>query len=303
MAVWWERIWGAVVAVVSFSFYTVNTLVWALPIFFFSVFKLIPIQILRTNLTRLLDTCASAWVSVNSVIQILFGRMKIHISGDMKLSPKDWYLVLANHQSWVDIVVLQRVFNKKLPFLKFFLKNELKYVPVLGLAWWALDFPFMRRYSKSYLAKNPHLKGKDLETTKKACEKFKHKPVSIMNFVEGTRFTPVKHEKQASPYQGLLKPKSGGIGYVFTVMGEQLHKVVDVTIHYPQKIPTFWHFLSGRVKDVYLHVNVYDVTKELVGDYTKDKEYKKSLHKWVNTVWSDKESTLKLLETQANTSR
>ena len=59
------------------------------------------------------------------------------------------YLVLANHQSWVDIPVLQRVFNRRIPLLRFFLKRQLFWVPVLGLAWWALDFPFMRRSTRA----------------------------------------------------------------------------------------------------------------------------------------------------------
>ena len=157
----------------------------------------------------------------------------------------------------------------------------------------------MKRYTKSQLAKKPHLKGKDLETTKRSCEKFKYKPVSVMNFIEGTRFTPEKHAKQNSPFNGLLKPKSGGIGFVLTVMGEQLHKVVDVTIYYPKQIPTFWHFLSGRIRDVYLHVDVHNIEQELLGDYEKDKEYKKRVHSWVNGVWQSKQHTLMNLQQTA----
>jgi hypothetical protein len=88
-------------------------------------------------------------------------------------------------------------------------------------------------------------------------------------------------------------------------MGEQLHKVIDVTIYYPQKIPTFWHFLSGRVKDVYMHVDVHEITKDLLGNYETDKEYKKFLHQWVNNVWQNKEQRLISLQQLAlsNSSR
>lgn len=290
-------------ATFSFVSYTVNTFFWATPIFVLSVFKLIPLKVTRKYISIALDFCASGWVSVNTGIQALFSNYKIHLSGDTNLSKKDWYLVLANHQSWTDILILQRVFNGQIPFLKFFLKRELIYVPVLGLAWWALDFPFMRRYKKEFLAKHPHLKGKDLETTKKACEIFKYKPVSVMNFIEGTRFTKAKHKRQESPYQGLLKPKSGGIGFVLTVMGEQLHKVVDVTIYYPNKIPTFYNFISGRLKNVYLHVNLHEITSDLLGDYANDMEYKKRLHQWVNTMWLEKEQTLLRLQKQAEVAK
>lgn len=287
-------------ALLSFLLYSVNTIFWFTPIIILAVFKLIPIYAVRRLITIGLDFCASSWVTVNTGIQKLFGDYKLHVSGQTKLSEKEWYLVLANHQSWTDILILQRMFNGKVPFLKFFLKQELLYVPVLGLAWWALDFPFMRRYKKSFLAKYPHLKGKDLETTKKACERFKYKPVSVMNFIEGTRFTPEKHALQESPFTSLLKPKAGGVGFVLTVMGEQLHKVIDVTIYYPgKKIPTFYHFLSGRIKDVYLHVNLHDITKDLIGDYANDAEYKKRLHQWINVVWTEKEKTMLQLKKQS----
>jgi len=292
-------LFGIVRATIGFSLYLINTLFWCIPIFVLSVFKLIPIKVLRGGISIVLDFCASCWIGVNSLIQNVTTRTKIHVSGETELKRKDWYLVVSNHQSWVDILMLQRIFNRKIPFLKFFLKKELIYVPFLGLAWWALDFPFMRRYNKSFLAKNPHLKGKDLETTKKACEKFKFTPVSVMNFMEGTRFTEAKHTRQSSPFDGLLKPKSGGIGFVLTVMGQQLHKVVDVTIHYPQQIPTFWQFLSGKVKDVYMHVNVMEITSDLIGDYSSDQEYKRKLHTWVNNLWLEKQNTLNDLKRQA----
>ena len=167
--------------------YGLNTLFWVPMVLTLAVLKLIvPLKPWRTFMTYLLDACAVGWISVNNFNQRLFSRTTLEVSGLEGLARNDWYLVIANHQSWVDILLLQRVFNREVPFLKFFLKQQLIWVPFLGLAWWALDFPFMRRYSKSFLAKNPHLKGKDMETTKKACEKFQYKPTSIMNFVEET---------------------------------------------------------------------------------------------------------------------
>lgn len=299
MRIWINNAVGSIVGVTSFCLYCINTVFWSLPIFALSVFKLIPFTSTRKYITILLDFCAASWVSVNTVIQKILSPMKITVTGDLNLSKKDWYLVISNHQSWVDIVVLQRVFNGKIPFLKFFLKEQLRYVPILGLTWWALDFPFMKRYTKSFLAKNPHLKGKDLATTREACEKFKYKPVSVMNFIEGTRYTDKKHANQNSQFTGLLKPKSGGIGFVFTVMGEQLHKVIDVTIYYPQKIPTFWHFLSGQIRNVSMHIDVHEITQDIIGDYSTDKEYKKRLHSWINGIWTQKQETLLQLKVQS----
>ena len=70
-------------------------------------------------MSYLLDGCATFWISVNSVNQNLFSRTTFEATGLEGLSPKDWYLVISNHQSWVDILVLQRIFNRKIPFLKF----------------------------------------------------------------------------------------------------------------------------------------------------------------------------------------
>jgi 1-acyl-sn-glycerol-3-phosphate acyltransferase len=195
---------------------------------------------------------------------------------------------------------LQRVFHGKIPFLKFFLKRELIYVPLLGLAWWALDFPFMKRYSQHFLKKNPHLKGKDIETTKKACEKFKHKPVSVMNFIEGTRFTEEKHNKQNSPFQRLLKPKAGGIGFVLQAMKGNLSKVVNVTIYYPDGEPNFLDFLSGKIKRVNIAIETQNIGDSLKGDYVNDRAYKIQFQKWVNQLWLDKDKKMLQLEEQAN---
>lgn len=277
----------------SLVLYAINTVFWLIPILIFSFFKaIIPIGFSQKVFSYLLDLMASNWVALNTINQKIFTSMNIEITGLDGLNKKDWYLVLANHQSWVDIVVLQRALHGKMPFLKFFLKKELIYVPILGLAWWALDFPFMKRYSQSFLRKNPHLKGKDLATTRKACAKFKHKPVSVMSFIEGTRFTQAKHDKQNSPYKHLLKPKAAGIAFVLDAMGEHLTTIVDVTIHYPDGIPTFVDFLCGRIKTVQVEVHTLEIGEVLKGDYFNDRSYKISFQKWLMQFWHDKDLRL-----------
>jgi len=192
----------------------------------------------------------------------------------------------------VDILVLQRIFYRRIPFLKFFLKQELLYFPVLGQVWWALDFPFMKRYTKQFLEKNPHLRGKDFEITCRACEKFKAMPVSIMNFAEGTRFTAEKHRRQQSPHQNLLCARAGGIAYVLGVMGEQIDVIMDVTIVYPEGHPNFWSFLCGRIKSIRICVNPVPMTEELIGDYMHDSEYRDRIQAWVNRLWIEKDQQM-----------
>ncbi|MGB3621642.1 MAG: acyltransferase, partial [Ketobacter sp.] len=198
--------------VLAFTLIALNTVVCVTPLFMFTILKfLIPVPVWQRWTVVVLIQIAETWMSINRSVLALVQKIEIDIRGDDNLQYHGWYLVSCNHQSWSDILILQSIFNRRIPMLKFFLKQQLIWVPLLGLAWWALDFPFMKRYTKEYLAKHPEMKGKDMETTRKACEKFKEVPVSVMNFLEGTRFTQEKHDAQQSPYRYLLKPKSGGI--------------------------------------------------------------------------------------------
>ncbi|MCT7947611.1 acyltransferase [Shewanella septentrionalis] len=285
---------------IAFLGYVINTVFWTIPILLTSFIKLIPISLLRTATSHVLDFCASAWISVNGVIERCLHPVKIELSGDTDFSTKEWYMVIANHQSWVDILILQRVFNRKIPFLKFFLKQELIFVPILGLAWWALDFPFMRRYSTAQLRKNPKLKGKDIEITRKACAKFKAKPVSVMNFVEGTRFSKAKHQKQNSQFQHLLKPKAGGMAFALSAMGEQIHKLVDVSIYYPDAVPSYWDYLTGKLPSVKVHIKVSDIDPAMRGDYMNDRDFKIGFQEQLNQLWLTKDQVLSQLASQAN---
>ncbi|MDT3320512.1 acyltransferase [Shewanella sp. SP1S2-4] len=285
---------------IAFLGYVINTVFWTIPILLVSFIKLIPISSLRTATSHVLDFCASAWISVNGVIERCLHPVKIELSGDTDFSTKEWYMVIANHQSWVDILILQRIFNRKIPFLKFFLKQELIFVPILGLAWWALDFPFMRRYSTAQLRKNPKLKGKDIEITRKACAKFKAKPVSVMNFVEGTRFSKAKHQKQNSQFQHLLKPKAGGMAFALSAMGEQIHKLVDVSIYYPDTVPSYWDYLTGKLPSVKVHIKVSDIDPAMRGDYMNDRDFKIGFQEQLNQLWLTKDQVLSQLASQVN---
>jgi 1-acyl-sn-glycerol-3-phosphate acyltransferase len=279
----------------SFFILLINLLFWAIPVIFLSLIKLFPIKILQAACSSLLVTTASAWINVNGIIEQLLYPVKVHLHNDVELSLQEWYMVLANHQSWVDILILHRVFNNKIPFLKFFLKKELIFVPILGLAWWALDFPFMRRYSAAQLKNNPKLRGKDIEITRDACAKFKSNPVSVMNFVEGTRFTAEKHDKQNSPFKHLLKPKAAGLSFALSALGEHINKLIDVSIYYPCRVPTFWQYLSGEVKEVHVHLRLSEITEQMRGDYIEDPDFKIEFQQLLNQIWHEKDQIIESL--------
>jgi 1-acyl-sn-glycerol-3-phosphate acyltransferase len=281
---------GAVRGSLSLILYSLNTLFWCIPLFILVLAKAaVPLESWMRRCSRILNAIAENWIWVNNQNQnLMAGNTRWEVQGIETLERSEWYLVLANHQSWVDILVLQRIFNRKIPFLKFFIKKELLWFPFLGQAWWAMDFPFVKRYTKSDLQKKPHLKGKDIEITRKACKKFKKIPVSIMNFVEGTRFTNEKHRRQQSPYSHLLKPKAGGIAFVLDSLGEQIHRVLDVTIVYPDGVTNFWALLSGKIRKIKVRVRSLPVNPELLGDYANDRGFRVRLQHWLNNIWAEK---------------
>ena len=284
---------GPVIGGFSFLLYFLNTVFWATPLYLTAILKLlIPFSGWRKICEKVLNGIANNWIYFNNLNILLTKKINWDVKGLEGLKLNEWYLVVSNHQSWVDILVLQKVFYHKIPFLKFFIKKEMIWLPILGLAWWALDFPFMKRYSEDFLKKHPHLRGKDIEITRKACEKFSTIPVSIMNFVEGTRFRIEKHQRQKSPYTHLLRPKAGGVSFVLSTMGEQLRNIVNVTIVYPQGDKSFWSFLCGRITEIKVRVDTIPIEKELIGDYSQDDEFRERFQNWVNTQWSEKDDLI-----------
>ena len=262
-----------------------NTLLGTLLMVLPALIKLlVPLDTVRGACDRMLNALASGWVAVNNAWIAAVHPAQWDVQGIDGLHRRGWYLVSANHQSWVDILVLQRIFHGQIPFLKFFLKRELIWVPVIGLAWWALDFPFMKR------GRGRGARSSDLQATRAACEKFKRIPTSVINFVEGTRFTPAKHTRQSSPYRHLLKPRIGGLGIALATMGEQFEALLDVTVVYPHGTPGLWDLLCGRVEAVTVRVQARAIPPDLLGgDPVNDKAHRQRLSAWVEQQWAEKD--------------
>lgn len=268
-----------------------NTLFWIVPLLIFALLKLAVSGRWRDYASQAVMWIAETWAEIDKLIFAACIATQWDIRGAEVLRLDRSYLVVSNHQSWVDIPALIQAFNRRTPFFKFFLKKELIWVPLLGLAWWALDYPFMKRYSKAFLDRHPHLKGEDLKITRAACALFKRQPVTIVNYLEGTRFTQAKHADQQSPYRHLLKPKAGGVAFVLAAMGEQLDTVLDVTLVYPeQSIPGFWDLLSGKVGKVIVDIRALPIEKALIeGDYENDPRFREYVQGWVNRLWVEKD--------------
>ncbi|MNG89325.1 putative acyltransferase YihG [compost metagenome] len=277
-----------------------NTLVLICPLLVFALLKLVLPGRGRDYASWAVMWVAETWSEIDKAIFALCIPTQWDIRGVENLRKDTSYLAVSNHQTWVDIPALIESLNRRTPFFKFFLKKELIWVPLLGLAWWGLDYPFMKRYSKAFLDKHPELKGKDLEITKAACELFKRQPVTVVNYLEGTRFTEAKRQQQQSPYRYLLKPKAGGVAFVLAALGEQLDALLDVTIVYPgNKAPGFWDLLNGSISRVIIDIRVRELDPMLwAGDYENDAEFRQTVQAWVNQLWVEKDLRIEQLRVE-----
>jgi 1-acyl-sn-glycerol-3-phosphate acyltransferase len=264
------------------------------PIMVLAVVKLLlPVKVLRRGITRVLIAIGEYWVGINTLIFTHGCSTDWRISGAERLRLDAWYLLIANHQNAIDIVLLQALLNRRIPFLKFFIKSQLMWFPFMGLAWWALDMPFMKRYSAAYLRRNPHMKGKDFETTRKACEKFRDTPTSVINFVEGTRFTEDKRQRHKDPYRHVLRPRAGGFAVAMTSMGEMFDAVLDVTIVYPGGAATFWDLCCGRHIEAIVDIRELEVEDWLkVGDYENDRAWRRRVQEYLGEIWQVKDDLI-----------
>jgi 1-acyl-sn-glycerol-3-phosphate acyltransferase len=285
---------GPLVGVIAGILFLINIVIVATLIIILGFLKFVlPFKILKHSIETVQYHLISMWIDLNTGIMRLATKITFDVHPQGQLQPNHWYFVFANHQSWADILILQEVFNRKIPMLKFFMKQELLWsLPMGGIACWILDFPVMKRPSKAKLRKNPQLRNKDIETTKLACAKFKKRPTTVINFLEGTRFTKEKQQDRSSPYENLLRPKAGGLAFVITELKDYIAEVIDVTIKYDYPEPSFWNMLCGKIKKVSVYYEVLPLNEEHYGDYYSNSKYRKEFQSWVNERWQQKNGLL-----------
>ncbi|GGD57305.1 acyltransferase [Lacimicrobium alkaliphilum] len=288
---------GFVLLPIHFLLQCFNLAFWGTLIVLMGLIKLIlPVPPLTKLLNRLLNNCMAGFALCSVSLINLFNKVEWQIHTQGQLNAKGWYLMMANHISWLDIVVLMHFATGRIPATKFFIKRELLWVPFIGLGAWALDMPFMRRYSQQFVARHPHLKGKDIEATRKSCQKFQQLPTTMVNFVEGTRFTEQKHNAKRSPYRHLLPPKAGGVAFTLATMDNLLSHIIDVTLVYPDNNGhVMMDLLCGRLKKVIIEVQVLPVNTDMIGDYQNDAVFRASFQQWINRYWHRKDQRIQEL--------
>lgn len=257
---------------------------------------LLPNGPIRAMWNKVMHALMFSFGRISVLLIRLFNRVDIECAVHGELAKDRWYLIIANHLSYLDIILLIEFATHRIPAPKFFLKKELIWLPFVGLGAWALDMPFMHRYTRAYLEKHPHKKGKDLETTKAYCEKFRTVPTTVINFVEGTRFTTDKHASKQSPYTHLLPPKAGGVSFTLAAMGELFTNVLDISLLYPENTNhPMMAMLSGRMTKIVIDVNVTPVPELQQQSTRTESEFRLYFQDWLNSLWKNKDNRIKKL--------
>ncbi|GIU42634.1 acyltransferase [Shewanella colwelliana] len=285
---------GPILFALSSLLLVINTVLWSSLICVGGLVKLlVPIAGFRRIITIIMNRFMWGWATCNGGILYLIAKIEWDIEGLEGLKKDGWYLLISNHLSGFDIAALTYVLRNNIPMLKFFLKKELLWVPFMGLGCWSLDMPFMNRTSAKQLRKNPKLKGKDLATTRRSCEKFKTMPTSIINYVEGSRFTKEKHARQRSPYRYLLRPKAGGIAFTISAMGEQFTSLLNVTLVYPDSADdTLTEVMHGKIKRIVVRIETMPVPEVDDAKYFSDADCRAQFQRWLNGVWQQKDEQI-----------
>ncbi|WP_180134771.1 acyltransferase [Acinetobacter sp. YH12070] len=238
----------------------------------------------------------NSWLTVNNwLIDHVLPNTEWDITIDegLDLNLQGRYLMTCNHQSWVDTTVNQYFGLTRMPLTRFFTKWELIFIPFVGQAFKILGFPMMKRHSKEQIAKNPELKYRDMEEARKSCEQLLSQPFTLLNYLEGTRFTPEKHAQQQSPYQNLLKPKAGGLALALNILGDQVDALVDMTIVYPNGAPGYGEFWLGEVPRIAVDLRKIEIpTWVHGGNYEDDAEFREKFQHWVDELWTEKDQLI-----------
>ncbi|WP_407412587.1 acyltransferase [Acinetobacter sp.] len=286
------------------SVMTTNSFVHGAPILGLGLTKLIKKSphIDQTNVKL-----ANSWINVNNhLIERVLPELKWDIQVDpaLELTTQGRYLMICNHQSWVDTTVNQYIGLNRMPLTRFFTKWELIFIPLVGQAFKILGFPMMKRHSKAQIAKNPELKNRDIEEARKSCEQLLSQPFTLLNYVEGTRFTQAKHTAQKSPYKHLLKPKAGGLALALKILGKEVDALVDMTIVYDEKVPEYSEFWLGDVQQIAVNLRKIELPSWILdGDYENDREFRVQFHQWLQQVWRDKDDLISQMKQQLTEQR
>lgn len=244
----------------------------------------------RPTVDRVLDGCYRAAIAVHDfwLRRVIGVRWQ---NPDLVLPREELCLVLANHASWADILILQSAVARQGPLLKFLTKRELAYIPIFGIIFWAFDFPLLRRTTKAGEDEAAR-RAADAAALDAACDSVRRRPAALTIFVEGTRATPEKIASRGGPHRHLLEPRVGGFASLFSALEDDLVSIIDVTIVSPEH-PAFWPFLAGRLAPI-------EVRAERIPSSALPKG-RDALAAWLDERWCAKDDAIERVRAAAGT--
>ena len=282
-----------IIGITSITILVLNTFILSCLLIPLGIIKFfLPITALKVLFTKFIIKVGELWIFTNKIWVKALHNPKWQIIGKENIKSDGWTIATSNHQSFADIFLLQDITNRKMPMLKFFMKYVLIYVPVIGLSWWALDMPFLKRYTKKQLENNPELRGKDVREMKRALKHYALYPVTVFSFAEGTRFTIKKNLHQKSPFKNLLKPKEGGLATALSLVNE-IDSLIDFTIKFDTKKRSFWDYLCGRMNSVKVIIREIKIPAKFLNiDLLENKILRSEFKDWLYDIWNEKDTLI-----------
>jgi 1-acyl-sn-glycerol-3-phosphate acyltransferase len=216
-------------------------------------------------------------VRIDSAWMLKVVGIRLEVEGTLPEAQRA--IVIANHQSWFDIPIVQEIISARGPRLTFLIKDSLAWVPIIGWICLLLGFPRLRRSGSTTD------RSADLDAVEKAAMHGRDTQHALLIFAEGTRFTAAKRLDQGSPYAHLLHPKGGGLAAACDIFPSGT-PIIDIAIHY-EGTSHFWHCLGGATRTIRIKLTSHTVTRDL------------DPKAFLNTLWDEKDAWLKACETNA----
>ena len=251
--------------------------------------RIIPDKNLKVSLGSISNTMGSATVaSITTALKILH-KLEWDFQIPEDVNTDTWYIAISNHQSWADIFILLAAGHKKIPLLKFFMKKELQWIPIIYLVHKTIDMPFLNRHSQKQIEANPELKKLDYQNAETAAKRFSRNPSTAFSFAEGTRFTHEKHLAQASPYKNFLTPKIGALAIALKGM-PQVNELIDFTVIYSTNKRSTWDFLCGEMSQAKVFAKAHQIPETLKGkNFDQEDEYRREFKNFIEKIWKEKQ--------------
>jgi 1-acyl-sn-glycerol-3-phosphate acyltransferase len=247
----------------------------------FWMFPLIGIAVIRALIggfeplhnacSTLIELCYKTAAAINSAWMIHVVGVTFNVNGTLPDHPTQ--VIVVNHQTWFDIPILQHVVTGQGPILKFLIKRQLVWVPIVGWICYALNFPRLNRGG------GESAKRQDFKAIKSASSEMLKERGALLIFAEGTRITEAKHRNQNSPYKNLLNPRPGGLKIALETMPIDA-PVVDITINYNGGETNFWKCLHGANRNIAIYIEPHNAA-----DIVDPRE-------WLHECWKQKDERL-----------